>query len=318
MDARPRFSVVVPVHQGEAYLGEALQSLYRQPEALRQSLEVVAVDDGSTDRSPEILDDWMDRLPLRVIRREGGSNWMSATNAGLRAATGEWLGFLHQDDTWAPGRLERLDHAIHAHSDCGFFCHPVRFLGPDGRVLGGWRAPLPPSRPLSAADVLRRYCVQNFLAIPSPCFHRDLLEASGPLREDLWFLADWDFWLRLIHAAGHVVYLEEFLAGFRLHPDSQTIIRSSGEEDLRRQFADIRSRVRDLHGGRHPREVAARLNEDLTVSLANRSHGQPGTFRRCLGGFLSLGPAESLHFLRDTRLQERLPPRLRLKLSRKD
>jgi len=312
--ARIRHSVIMPVHQGEAYLDASLASLHRQHDVDPEQLEIVAVDDGSTDASPDLLRDWSDRLPLRVLRREGGSNWMAATNAGLREARGDWLHFLHQDDLWAPERLHTLDHAIERFPGTAFFCHSTRFIDPEGRRLGLWRPPLPIDAPLSAAQVFARCAAQNGLAIAAPCFHRDLLARTNPLREDLWFLADWEFWLRLIHSAGGAVCLNAPLAAFRLHPASQTSTRTDDEADLRQQFAEVRTLLTDLNGGVHPDEAAARVNEDLTVTLANWSHGAKGVPFRTLSGWIKLGPVRALRFLRDTRTLPRVLARLRLRV----
>ncbi|MDF3128828.1 glycosyltransferase [Kiritimatiellaeota bacterium B1221] len=308
----PRFSVILPVYQGEAYLDQALQSLSQQsPERLRQT-EIIAVDDGSTDRSPEILEKWKTQLPLKVIQREQGSNWMAATNDGLKSATGEWISFLHQDDCWHPDRLEALDRAMTAHPDIRFFCHPTALCNPAGKKIGTWSPPWPSARVLKSAELLPCYSIQNNLAIPAPCFHRSLLDQTEMLREDLWFLADWDFWIRLIHHAETSFCLPQTLANFRLHPESQTQTRSDDTQDLRRQFSEIRNRITQLSPCGHSREKASRVNEDLTLTLAAWSHKKPGCLGAFLRGYFLLGPQGWFSFPREARLAQRIFPRLRL------
>ena len=94
----------MPVHNGERYLAQALGSILQEG---ADGYEVIAVDDGSSDSSAEILAYWERRLPLRRIARRGG-NWVAATNAGLREARGDYVCFLHQDDLWLPGRLAAI------------------------------------------------------------------------------------------------------------------------------------------------------------------------------------------------------------------
>ncbi|MEX2607350.1 MAG: glycosyltransferase [Kiritimatiellia bacterium] len=315
MSASPpiRFSVILPVHQGERYLDQALSSIANQIGFDLSQLELIAVEDGSSDRSPELLEKWRHQLPMRILTRKGGSNWMAATNAGLDTACGDWVCFLHQDDLWEPRRLQHLWRAITEHPQVDFFCHPVFMISPDSELLGRWSPAWPAHRPLTPSEALPRLAIQNTLSIPAPCFRRGLLKKTGPLREDLWFLADWDLWLRLVAAAEHSLCLPAPLARFRIHPDSQTATRSTHEADLRFQFAEIRKRVEELCGGKHPRQKAALVNEDLTLTLANWSHRQKGVPWRTLWGFLTLGPLRGWTFLRDTRIFERIVPRLKFK-----
>ncbi|MGA0332417.1 MAG: glycosyltransferase family 2 protein, partial [Kiritimatiellia bacterium] len=244
-----RFSVILPVHQGERYLEEALESLRAQPAEFRKHLEVIAVDDGSTDRSPEILQAWKQELRVTLHSRQGGSNWMSATNDGLKLAQGTWISFLHQDDLWDPQRLPDLDQAIRENPEVRFFCHPVQLIGPSGKRFGTWNPPLKCGNALEVSSVMPRLVTQNPLGIPAPCFHRSLLEAENGLREDLWFLADWDFWLRLLSKSRKLLCLPDALASFRIHPESQTMTRSHQEAELRTQFGEIHEWVRQQFNG---------------------------------------------------------------------
>ena len=309
----PRFSVIIPVYQGEAYLGQTLESLSRQSPELLQQTEIIAVDDGSTDRSPEILDQWKDQLPLRILRREQGSNWMAATNDGLKASTGEWISFLHQDDLWHPDRLKTLDREMAENPKIRFFCHPSKLCSPTGKTMGTWSPPWPQARPLHSAELLPHYAIQNNLAIPSPCFHRSLLDQVGLLREDLWFLADWDLWIRLIHQSDSSFCIPQALATFRIHPESQTHTRSDDAQDLRRQFSEIKSLITRLSPDGHPREKASKVNEDLTITLTAWSHQKQGCFWKFLKGYFLLGPKDWFSFPHETRLFQRIIPRLRLK-----
>lgn len=309
--ALPLHSVILPVHNGEKTLEEALKSILRQSCA---SLEVIAINDHSSDSCLEILEAWKDRLPLQILTPDTGGNWMAATNLGLQNASGTWIHFLHQDDRWEESRLEKLEEASIRYPDIPFFCHQTVFLSPNGKKSGRWTMSWPPNRPVQSSDILPRYATQNILGIPSVMFRKTLFNKIGPLREDLWFLADWDFWLRAIHASGQIVYLDQPLAGFRIHSHSQTTTRSKDEKDLRQQFAHIRNRITVLCG-EHPDAAAAKVNEDLTITLANWHHQKKGVPGKFILGFLRLGPVRSWHFLRDSRILERVVPRIRIRLG---
>jgi glycosyltransferase involved in cell wall biosynthesis len=95
-------SVVIPAFNAAAFLAEALDSVLAQT---CQPLEVIVVDDGSEDQTPQVAAAFASKVTY--IRKERGGP-ASARNAGIRAARGEWIAFLDADDIWMPGFLEKL------------------------------------------------------------------------------------------------------------------------------------------------------------------------------------------------------------------
>lgn len=96
--SRPLVSVVVPVYNGEAFLTQAIHSVLSQTYA---PIEVLAVDDGSTDHSPAIL---AGMAGIRVIRQPN-QGVAAARNAGIAASLGDFIALLDQDDVWLPGKI---------------------------------------------------------------------------------------------------------------------------------------------------------------------------------------------------------------------
>lgn len=97
MDTASRqVSVIVPVYNTEKYLRRCLESLVHQT---LKDLEILVVDDGSTDHSPEILSEFENNYPgrVRVIRKENGGQ-ASARNLGIRECSGDYVGFVDSDD----------------------------------------------------------------------------------------------------------------------------------------------------------------------------------------------------------------------------
>ena len=114
-----KFSVIVPVYNVEAYLEQCLESLKVQDYG---DLEVVCVNDGSTDRSREILAEWEARMPqMRVIDRENGG-LSAARNTGLEAATGDYVVFVDSDDWVESTMLGTLATAIDNEDMVCFAC----------------------------------------------------------------------------------------------------------------------------------------------------------------------------------------------------
>ncbi len=112
----PRFSLVSAVYDVERYLGDFIASVEAQDFPLDQ-VEVVMVDDGSTDSSASILAEWQARRPdlVTVVSKSNGGV-SSARNLGLERARGEWVSFPDPDDMLTPGYLAEVDAFIRAHS----------------------------------------------------------------------------------------------------------------------------------------------------------------------------------------------------------
>lgn len=102
-------SVVIPAHNTEKYVGECIESALDQT---YPNVEVVAIDDGSTDGTPEVLAGYSDRIKVVTMGRQRG---VSATrNAGAAASKGRWIKFLDSDDLLDPGTVEALVDAAAA------------------------------------------------------------------------------------------------------------------------------------------------------------------------------------------------------------
>lgn len=112
-----RFSVVTAVYNAEKYLDELFESLTEQEGVdFSQSIEVLAVDDGSTDRSPRIIKRWQRKYPdnIRYFGKENGGP-ASARNVGLKEASGEWITFIDADDFVAKNYFFQVNNALQRH-----------------------------------------------------------------------------------------------------------------------------------------------------------------------------------------------------------
>ena len=114
-----KLSVVVPVYNVEAYIDDCLHSLQIQDYS---DYEIICVNDGSTDRSREMLSEWESRLPqMKVIDRANGG-LSAARNTGLAAATGDYVVFVDSDDWVEPTMLSRLSEEVKGEDMICFAC----------------------------------------------------------------------------------------------------------------------------------------------------------------------------------------------------
>ncbi len=121
MNNLPLISIVIPVYKTEAYLDRCVQSVLKQTYG---NLEIILVDDGSPDRCPQMCDEWAKKdNRIRVIHKANGGG-AQARNAGLDAATGEYIGFVDSDDYIHPLMYNRLFDILKANqcdiAECGY------------------------------------------------------------------------------------------------------------------------------------------------------------------------------------------------------
>jgi glycosyltransferase involved in cell wall biosynthesis len=300
---------VIPTYNGGRYLARAFAGIESQGRAC-DDLEILVIDDGSTDSTLDIVRSFGRRLPIRVLSSERTGNWVSNTNRALSEASGHYVGFLHQDDAWLPGRITALKSLLVKHPEAAMALHPVWFIDASGWRLGRWRCPLPEDgKPLQPACVLERLLVQNFVALPAPVVNRRLAGEVGGLDERLWYSADWDFWLK-IAARGVTLYSPLLLACFRVHGRSQTLAAAARPAEMRRQLEQVLHRHLGAGVGASiaPSTLrAANLSIDLNCLLAGRGRGWP----RALRSASAISSWSEWHgFFRDSRIGERIGARI--------
>jgi glycosyltransferase involved in cell wall biosynthesis len=198
-------SVVVPVRNAERYLEAALTSVLAQS---YPHIEIIAVDDGSDDRSVEILERYAGRVTLLRQPNRGAA---AARNRGVRAARGEWIAFIDADDVWSPTKVQRQLEAIGRRSWC--YTDSV-FVGGvnDGRrdselneKCHGW--------------VLEKLVCNNFVCTSSVLIKRQAYLDAGGFSEGFRYVEDWDLWIR-VASAHEVAYVNEPLVEYRVHSAS--------------------------------------------------------------------------------------------------
>jgi len=309
----PWLTVIVPVHNGESFLRAALDSILLQGDP---ELEVIAVDDHSTDASAAILEEYEERLSLVRIRPPQPVGWVGATNLAVESARGRYACFLHQDDLWLPGRCDQVRRVLRTESDLGLVIHESIYLDARGMRIGGLGAPLKRAGRLARAELFEALLVQNFIAAPAATFSLDAARRAGPLDASLWYAADWAFWLALSRTAESYL-LREPLAAFRIHPRSQTSTRSADVSDLSRQLRRVlASALNDPLPLKRPRltPAAAQLSilvNGVLAAVWNRDG------RAALRELATARPRHILGlptFLRHSRILQRAAARLALVL----
>jgi glycosyltransferase involved in cell wall biosynthesis len=236
--SRPDVTVVIPTRDRWTLLASAAL-----PAALGQEdveVEVVVVDDGSSDETPERLAELTDPR-LRTIRHTESRGVARARNAGIATARGEWLAFLDDDDVWSPRKLRlQLDAAEAAGAS---FVYGGAATVAEDRSWIGSLAPTDPAvlaRTLLSRNVLWGGC-SNVVA------RTELVRRAGGFDEKLFQLADWDLWIRLTQAAPAAA-CPDVIVGCIIHPGSMLLTSEDDVFDELRYLEEKHRRTSEASG----------------------------------------------------------------------
>lgn len=211
-DSHPMFSVLVPVYNQAAFLGEALDSLLAQD---FQDWEAVIADDGSTDATPEIIKSYQKKdSRFRSIRKENGG-CASALNTAFFNSSGDWILWLSSDDRFEPEKMSVDRENIVLYPDArSFHCDRYLLYGSSGSKTASetWRDSGLPSSALQTLALLKL----NFIHGNGICLRRELLAGLGGFDETSLYAQDFDMWLRLSRST-EWVHINRRLITTRIH-----------------------------------------------------------------------------------------------------
>ena len=188
--------MVVPVFNGAQFLTDTLRSVAAQTHA---DLEIIVVDDASTDGSAQVALD--SGIALRLIQQPN-SGVSQARNTGLAAATGEFVCFLDQDDHWFDAHLARQVACFRQHPDIGAVVCPYQhwYPGLDGYALPEEVLPADAGTrtdPDFSGWVYHQFLLDNWALTSATMVRRSVLERYGGFDVERPYSEDWELWLRL-------------------------------------------------------------------------------------------------------------------------
>jgi GT2 family glycosyltransferase len=209
---RPRVSVLMPTYNRAALLGEAIASVLAQGYA---DLELLVIDDGSTDATPALLAAQRDaRLrPLRQAHAGIGA----ALNAGLAVARGAYVARLDSDDVWLPDMLETMVAVLDARPEIGVVTARGQAMDAGGRPLRHVQG-MPPR---FGDDGLRSMVYDDFTCNIVTVARRECFTRAGGYDASLPGNEDWDMWLRIARQA-RFAFVDRILARYRWHAGNLT------------------------------------------------------------------------------------------------
>jgi len=198
----PTVSVVIPTYNQGSLLPEAIASVRAQK---WPDVEIIVVDDGSTDDTKQVLDQLATAGDLRWFR-QSNAGAAAARNRGIQAATGEWIAFLDADDIWLPPKLAIQFEQLKKHrADFSFTDSRLRFAN-------GHESDL--CCPIFERPLFHQLLTGNLFGTPTVILRKSCFERVGLFDEQLRTGEDWDMWLRLASTFTHV-WIKEPLSVIR-------------------------------------------------------------------------------------------------------
>jgi glycosyltransferase involved in cell wall biosynthesis len=218
MSKTPLVSILMPCYNAEATISEALESLSRQTLG---DFEVILVDDGSADDTPNVLSGWTRRDPRFHLYCQSHAGIILALNYGVQYCSAPYLARMDSDDLTRPQRLEKQVDYLEAHPEvslvsCLVEGYPHEQVREGFRIYIAWLNSL-----VSDEEIRREIFIESPFAHPSIMLRKAWLEKVGGYRDNGW-AEDYDLWLRLYIHGACFAKLDQVLLSWRERPERLT------------------------------------------------------------------------------------------------
>jgi glycosyltransferase involved in cell wall biosynthesis len=267
--AAPRVSVVIPAYNAQRYLFEALESVLTQT---FRNFECIVVDDGSTDRTPQLIDSLGAHDPRvrRLTIPHGGI--VKGLNAGVQAARGEYIARTDADDLCVPDRFERQVRYLDDHPDCVLVGSKVTLVDPYSSTL--WDVQVKADHDGIEAELLNG----NGWAVihPSAMLRKSAVMEAGGYRAEYEWVEDLDLFLRLAQL-GRLANLQDSLLRYRQHYGS--VNRNKLDMQIERTAKAVAEAYR-RRGRTPPEGFTPRVGSTMSRREQTRAWCQQALFTR--------------------------------------
>lgn len=289
LPSTPKISVLIPVHNGAKWLGETLQSIYKQTEP---DFEVIMIDDASTDTLQDVLDQNQDER-LQVVHLPKNVGVSQARNLGIELARGQFIAFCDADDICTPQRLEAQRQFLEQNPDIGFCGSAFTCFD-----TGDKETVSHPQSPLSIRQGLMTGNCFGLSTVMARAAHLK----NTPFNAQLSLAEDYELWTRLVASGVQAANLPQSLVRYRLHASQAS--RHQGQ-----RLDQVSRKVRALYCARllgdvnwvnrlangHVEEVdLLRASELVKAFLADAAHLKPHDFRFLYAWLYQMQPSHGL------------------------
>jgi glycosyltransferase involved in cell wall biosynthesis len=231
---KPFVSVLIDTYNHESFIADAIQSVLSQ-DFTASEREILVVDDGSTDRTPDIVRQFEPHV--RLLRKPNGGQ-ASAFNAGFPEMRGEIVAFLDGDDWWDAGKLKAVTEAFAANPTVDLVGHGLTEVYPDGRQRVEVPRETSRLRILSVAEARQFRMLRGFFGTSRMSYRKEILRSIGKVPESLKFEAD-EYLFTVAPLLGEALVLNRSLTFYRLHERNLYQITAGSDDASRKKYQVI-------------------------------------------------------------------------------
>jgi glycosyltransferase involved in cell wall biosynthesis len=263
MDGMAKIGVIIPAFNAAKYLPFAIESVISQT---YEDWQILLVDDGSTDNTPQVLAPFLDRLGPKIkYIKQANRGLPAARNTAIRSSSTELLALLDADDVWLPSRLSESVKVMDARPQAGLSYGLITGIDAEGNHRGTFEG-----NPRHAEGHIAPYIYMRKVELPCPTitFRRRCVEEVGLFDETMRATEDRDLWLRI--ALRHeVAFVPKLLAYYRLSASSMS---TDPQRMLQAQLQFIRKHYGAKGCGLLSRQIAlARAYKQRAEALKTRN-----------------------------------------------
>jgi len=218
-----KISIVMPVLNGQKYIGESLQSILDQT---YRNYELILINDGSTDGTEAIVRSFISKMDIKYVHHPTAQGIARSVNDGISRTSGDYICFLDHDDAWFPEFLETQVRYLLEHPDVGMVHADFQTIDPEGGIIEHSAAACR-RRTRPSGHVFRELFWDSFIVANSVLIRRECFDRLGGFDETLLW-GDYHMWLRI---ARHykVDYVPRVLTKYRQHPAQSTRSTAVGQ-----------------------------------------------------------------------------------------
>ncbi len=228
-------SVLMCTYNREAYLQRAIESVLNQT---YQEIELVIVDDGSTDGTKQMMSEYQDER-IKFLPLEYNSFYCNAANQGLELCTGDYVAFMNSDDEWMPEKIEKQVEFMEQNPEYGACFTSVCLMNNKGEDITeqclGWKQLFATNYETQKEWINHLFFKSSCLCHPSALVRKSVIEKVGGFNLMYRQLADYDLWIRIVEQTP-ICVLQEPLIKFRWDTGDQTQVSSDTEGNRARTY----------------------------------------------------------------------------------
>lgn len=227
MDAHVKVSIIIPLYNAEKYIGQTLNSILSQS---YQNIELIIVDDCSTDQSKSVVDSFLSKHVKYFCETKNCGGPAGPRNTGIKQSSGDLIMMFDSDDIMLPGKIERSVNCFINNPDIGLLCTGFQSIDNDDNLLSGdylkdytrFRTSLVPTSlksafRIKAVEAYKQLFHSNYVGTSSVVIPKVVFEKVGFFDDSMTNADDWDMWFRIAKSYDFM-FIDETLHQYRISP----------------------------------------------------------------------------------------------------